>query len=144
MKCPRGWKQYIARFKPKDKKIKLQDVLESGFTNRKKAQCLLESASRPLVNPLKIIRRFLVVGMNEPIFENKEMFERFEGTKKWIESDWVDIKKEDIRYFTQNEMESLQTVPVGYTKTLKRNDAACLLGDGWTIDVISHILKGIK
>ena len=51
---------------------------------------------------------------------------------------------DDVRYFTQTELERLQTVPEGYTSCLSRNHAACVLGDGWTIDVICHILKGIK
>lgn len=45
----------------------------------------------------------------------------------------------DLRYFTQTELERLQTVPEGYTSILSRNDAACLLGDGWTVDVIAYI-----
>ena len=47
----------------------------------------------------------------------------------------------DIRKLNQNEMERLQTVPNRYTRILKRNDAACLLGDGWTVDVIAHIFS---
>jgi len=50
----------------------------------------------------------------------------------------------DLRYFTQTELERLQTVPDGYTKALTRNEAACLLGDGWTIDVIAHIFNYLK
>ena len=42
---------------------------------------------------------------------------------------------------SQAELERLQTVPPGYTSTLKRNEAACLLGDGWTVDVIAHIFS---
>ena len=33
---------------PKDKGIKLQDILESGYTDREKARSLLASDSRPL------------------------------------------------------------------------------------------------
>lgn len=50
----------------------------------------------------------------------------------------------DLRYFTQTELERLQTVPEGYTSILKRNEAACLLGDGWTVDVIAHIFNYMK
>jgi DNA (cytosine-5)-methyltransferase 3A len=50
----------------------------------------------------------------------------------------------DIRYFTQIELERLQTVTEGYTSILNRNQAACLLGDGWTVDVIAHIFSYIK
>jgi len=49
----------------------------------------------------------------------------------------------DIRYFTQTELERLQTLPDGYTKCLTRNKAAGCIGDGWTVDVITHILKNI-
>ena len=41
-------------------------------------------------------------------------------------------------------MERLQTVPENYTKPLTRNQAGDVLGDGWTIDVICHILQRIK
>lgn len=48
---------------------------------------------------------------------------------------------EGIRILNQTEMERLQTVPEGYTSCVSRNEAASLLGDGWTIDVIKHIFK---
>ena len=41
-------------------------------------------------------------------------------------------------------MERLQTVPIDYTKSVTRNKAASLLGDGWTVDVIVHLLKNLK
>ena len=53
----------------------------------------------------------------------------------------VVISDNDIRYFTQTELEKLQTLPVGYTKCLSRNKAAGCIGDGWTVDVIAHILS---
>lgn len=54
------------------------------------------------------------------------------------------FQKENIRYLTQTELERLQTVPEGYTSILKRDDAACLLGDGWTVDVIAYIFSFLK
>ena len=45
---------------------------------------------------------------------------------------------------TQKEMEICQAVPLGYTKSLTRNEAADVLGDGWQIDVIAHIFEGLK
>jgi len=50
----------------------------------------------------------------------------------------------DIRYFTQTELERLQGFEDGYTSILTRNQAACLLGDGWTLPVIEHIFSFIK
>jgi site-specific DNA-cytosine methylase len=51
------------------------------------------------------------------------------------------FQNNDLRYFSQNELEVLQGFNKGYTKILTRNQAACLLGDGWTLPVIEHILK---
>ena len=48
------------------------------------------------------------------------------------------------RYLTRNEMERLQTVPDGYSNPVSVNQAGKLLGNGWTVDVIAHIFKGIK
>jgi DNA (cytosine-5)-methyltransferase 3A len=50
----------------------------------------------------------------------------------------------DIRYFTQTELERLQGFEDGYTSILTRNQAACLLGDGWTLPIIEHIFKCIE
>jgi len=48
------------------------------------------------------------------------------------------------RYLTTVELEQAQNVPIGYTKSVSRTQAEDLLGDGWTIDVIAHIFKGLK
>ena len=49
-----------------------------------------------------------------------------------------------LRYMNNREREACQTVPHGYTSSLTKNEAACILGDGWTVDVIAHIFKGLK
>lgn len=50
-----------------------------------------------------------------------------------------------IRLVTMSELEKLQTLPVGYTSCLKNKEkrGKCI-GNGWTVDVIAHILKGLK
>lgn len=52
--------------------------------------------------------------------------------------------KDFCRYMTRREMEIAQTVPLGYTDAVSYNQAQDLLGDGWTVDVISHIFKGLQ
>jgi len=49
--------------------------------------------------------------------------------------------KDFCRYLTREELELAQTVPVGYTKCLSYRQAQAVLGNGWTVDVIAHILK---
>jgi hypothetical protein len=112
---------------PKDKKISLQSILENGFTDRFKARCILESESRPLKSKDKMFKRYSSTGFGNIVYDNQDC--RY---------------NENIRILTQTELERLQTVKEGYTSILSRNDAACLLGDGWTVDVIAHILSYIK
>ena len=48
------------------------------------------------------------------------------------------------RFLTQTELELAQTVPVGYTSCVSYNQAQDLLGDGWTVDVVAHILGHMR
>ena len=52
---------------------------------------------------------------------------------------------EDISYrkLTPLECERLQTVPDGYTEGVSNTQRYKMLGNGWTVDVIAHIFKGI-
>ena len=45
---------------------------------------------------------------------------------------------------TPREMEKLQTLPAGYVGDINSNKAAKVLGNAWTVDVISHILSSIR
>lgn len=55
------------------------------------------------------------------------------------------IKYKDFcRYLTRREIEQAQTLPLGYTDMLSYRQMQDVCGDGWTIDVIAHIFKGLK
>lgn len=163
---------------PKDRKILLKDILESGFTEKEKSMCLLESNSRPLLTPFRMAKRYFEIGMSNLIFKDDKTYLRVkEATKigfvdvannKAVDLSYLDsktrrgrlmknksncllrnneyfvFKDNDLRYFTQNELEILQGFKNGYTSILTRNQAACLLGDGWTLPIIEHIFKFIK
>ena len=49
-----------------------------------------------------------------------------------------------IRRFTITELERLQGLPDGYTSCVDESAAKKFLGNGWTVDVIAHIFKGLK
>lgn len=117
------WTNIDGITQPEDKGITLQSILTSGYTDRKKARALLVSDSRPLVDKQKMLHRY----------------KKF-GTIVWEEKG----NDESIRYLNQTELERCQTVPEGYTKCLTRNEAADVLGDGFTVDVIAHIFSFIK
>jgi len=64
------------------------------------------------------------------------------GHKKWNENY---LHRDGVyRYLSQTEIEKLQTLPIGYTKILSYDEAYDCIGDGWTVDVIAHILKNIE
>ena len=49
-----------------------------------------------------------------------------------------------IRFFNVVEVERLQTVPDGYTEGVSNTQRYKMIGNGWTVDVISHIFKNLK
>jgi len=138
---------------PPDKNIKLNDIIDNGYSPGDKARCLLESDSRPLATPSKMFHRYYSAGFTTLVFRDKQHFldckKHYDSNFKKTGAKGIDEYNGDLsiysgtRYLNQNELEQLQTVETGYTKILDRNNAACLLGDGWTVDVIAHILRGL-
>ena len=49
-----------------------------------------------------------------------------------------------IRKLTPVEAERLQTLPDNYTEGISNSQRYKCIGNGWTVDVISHILNGLK
>lgn len=55
------------------------------------------------------------------------------------------LGNDTIRLVTMSELEKLQTLPIGYTSCLKNKEQRGKgIGNGWTVDVIAHIFKGLK
>lgn len=50
----------------------------------------------------------------------------------------------DLTKLTPIEYERLQTLPDNYTKGVSNTQRYKAIGNGWTVDVITHILKGIN
>ena len=50
----------------------------------------------------------------------------------------------DCRMLTPVECERLQTVPDNYTNHVSNTQRYKMLGNGWTVDVIAHIFKGLN
>lgn len=136
---------------PEDKNILPENILTDGYYPYEKTRCLLQSEANKQKTPIKKFHRFYAKSFTTLIFKDKNQFDL---CKKYYDENCsgksaVDIKDRPeifngVRDLNQVELERLQTVPEGYTKILTRNKAAGLLGDGWTVDVIAHILKGIK
>lgn len=58
--------------------------------------------------------------------------------------DGQEFDKSNIRRLTPLECERLQTIPDGYTDILSDTQRYKTIGNGWTVDVIAHIFKGLN
>ena len=111
---------------PKDKKIKLNDVLEFGYSNKKKHTCLDTTCGNNR-GEKSMIHRYNTTGMTTIIYKDKSM-----------------NLGDGVRYCTQIELERLHNIPEGYTKNLNKQQAGNLIGDGWTVGVAEHIFSFLK
>lgn len=100
-----------------------------------------------------MIIRYFSTGFTNLIFKSKEhylkcidTYNRYFKSKEYtLENAPKEITSvfEGVRYLNQEELEKCQGVPKGYTKCLTRNEAANVLGDGWTIGVITYFFQFI-
>ena len=58
--------------------------------------------------------------------------------------DYMNYKNGIIRFLTPIECERLQTVPDNYTSSVSDTQRYKMLGNGWTVDIVAHILKNLK
>ena len=113
---------------PKDRKIFLKDIIESGEVFTNKAASLLQRNGFALN-----------CKNNEDERGQRRLKRRFDKVFLSLVCD-----ESKYRLHTQTELERLQGFPDGYTSILSYNQAASVLGDGWTLPVIEHILSFIN
>ena len=138
-------------------KKEIRILLEEGESNKAKGNCF-ENLVRNLIsiNNYEVRGNINFSGMeidlvathkhtHETLYVECKAKERVKG-QKGIVYNWFNnlTNVDDIRFFTQTELEKLQTMPTGYTSLFPRNKAAGLIGNAFTVDVIAHIFKNIK
>ena len=144
---------------PKDKGIKLQDIIDDGYAPVEKARCLTACDSHGFYNgcnwkATSRFHRFWYKCFTTMIFPTEEDFRRvLEITEKvrkgrtsraefYDDCDPEPFSK--ARYLWKGERARLQTVPEDYVEPLTELESADMLGDGWTVDVIADIFKGMR
>lgn len=103
---------------PDDKGIKLAEIIESGNVDRDKAHC--------------IDANYWKGGNLKSYFEKNR--------RQLVFGESVD----DYRKLSPIECERLQTVPENYTAHVSNTQRYKMLGNGWTVDVVAHILKNME
>lgn len=139
------------------KQIFLQDVLTTGYTDRKKARAVTTVDSRPIKKKISMFHRFYKTGFTTLIFKDEQHYKDcvehynkyFNCSAKEIQErlrqNDIDLSVYDgIRYPTVNEYERLQTLPINYTNCLPFKNRVHAIGNGWTVEVIKHIFTGMK
>jgi site-specific DNA-cytosine methylase len=66
------------------------------------------------------------------------------GRDSYDRHEWDSVDKNHLRKLTVTECERLQTVPDNYTNHVSNTQRYKMLGNGWTVDVIAHILEPLS
>ena len=153
---------------PEQRGIVLRDILENGFdSERDKSYCLDANYYKgsSVENYFKKSRRQMVYqdethdtpkvvgGAWRGRYEDdKSIKQNLELRKDGKTNSLTTVQKDNVvvenetywRKLTCVECERLQTVPDNYTNHVSNTQRYKMLGNGWTIEVIAHILKNIK
>jgi DNA (cytosine-5)-methyltransferase 3A len=151
------WTSIQEIVQPDNKNIHLQDILESGYTEKFKSYCVTATYQRACpADYFQHSQRQLVFnkpvrigtigkgGQGERIYhvDGKSISLSASGGGRGAKTGLYEIKNH-VRRLTPIECERLQTVPDNYTEGVSNTQRYKMLGNGWTVDVIVHILKAI-
>ena len=134
---------------PQDKGIFLKDILESGIPFNDKSYCLTSHYNGAIVwNTLERKQRTMVAEIkntDKKFYTVKNKKTLIEKTNQRFAFYDIDLPDGDyhIRKLTPVECERLQTLPDNYTGIMSKTQRYKQLGNGWTVDVIAHILRSI-
>jgi len=79
----------------------------------------------------------------ESAIREKSKAVRTGGRGSYDRHEWDSVDEMHWRKLTPLECERLQTVPDNYTNHVSNTQRYKMLGNGWTVDVIAHIFKGL-
>lgn len=141
---------------PADRGILLKDILETNavtwlekaytYTTRCQGAIIentLEKHQHTMIaEPVCVAQRGRYdENSNAPIYEVKDGYITVKGNKypiKLVDGLYI------IRKLTVRECMRLQTVPEWYEWPVSKSQAYKMLGNGWTVEVIAHLLRGLK
>lgn len=130
------WTNIPVNSLPKKKDIRLVDILEKDvdekyFLKDGRLKWILGDSGQKSLE-----KKFTTLDPHKASCLTKR------GEKSWNCNYVTDNGR--IRKLTPIECERLQTVPDNYTSMVEDADRYEMLGNGWTVDIIAHILKHIK
>lgn len=131
---------------PEDKGVGLSEIIEGGVVDRNKSFCIDANYFKGgnLKSYFEKSRRQLIFqrgrGNNPGGFRALNEKTPAMTANSWQHNNFLaDIT--GFRKLTPIECERLQTVPDNYTGHVSNTQRYRMLGNGWTVDVIAHILR---
>lgn len=126
---------------PLDKGIMLKDIIESGTVDREKSLCVARRYAGFNGSQSYLCRRYFGKSFGQAVFDGSIQ----EIKDKWKINPYFESSDKNIRQMTLKECERLQTLPDDYTNIsgVSNQMKYEAIGNGWTVDVIAHILGGI-
>lgn len=147
---------------PDDKGIVLADILEDGHVDRNKSHCIdanyfkggnlksyFEKHRRQLVFSKDGMCHVGDAGISDKYAYVNRVYHPSGKGPSLVASDGGHLQPKvskgttEYRKLTPLECERLQTVPEGYTDHVSNTQRYKMLGNGWTVDVVSHIFQGL-
>lgn len=146
---------------PEDRGIVLSDILEDGYTDRDKSHCIDANYFKGgnLKSYFEKHRRQLVFstdgmchvgdadlkghGYNKRVYHPAGKGPSLCASSGGNLEPKTYVDPDAWRKLTPLECERLQTVPEGYTAHVSNTQRYKMLGNGWTVEVIKHIMKGM-
>lgn len=149
---------------PENKGILLKDILESGVTPQSKSYCLTATYRNAVFSDFvkKHSRTMIVMPIRLGFLKDKSNAQAnrvysIKGKSVCLNANGggggaktglykIDLPDGEyiIRKLTPIECERLQTLPDNYTAGVSNSSRYKAIGNGWTCEVIAHILRGLK
>lgn len=136
---------------PDNKKIILADIIKKGFTDRDKSYPIDAHYQN---TSLTSLNRYYRKASRQVIFDKPVVcaIAKIKGHESISGNHQPKIKTDILKWrkLSPLECERLQTIPDNYTKygignkKISNSQRYKMLGNGFTVDVIVHILKGLK
>ena len=138
------WTNFDFEVPTERKEIYMQDILEDSVSDKyyltqKMYDCIMSPATKgwqsgKMEINLKIAR---------PLTATMHKMHRAD-TDNYISTEYKPADKTNVRRLTPLECERLQTLPDNYTEGISDTNRYKCIGNGWTVDVIAHILSYLK
>lgn len=138
------WTNFDFEVPTERKEIYMQDILEDSVSDKyyltqKMYDCIMSPATKGWQSGKMEIN----LRIARPLTATMHKMHRAD-TDNYVSTEYKPVNKTNVRRLTPLECERLQTLPDNYTEGISDTNRYKCIGNGWTVDVIAHILSYLK